>query len=58
MENLGIVLDDNKINSNSKEGLISKEKSKIKLAVIPINEEYVVANEVSDVLENMKSYEN
>lgn len=46
MENLGIILDDNKNNSNPKEGLISADNSKIKLAVIPTNEEYIVAQEL------------
>lgn len=52
MENLGIVLDDKKNISNPKEGLISSNDSKIKIAVIPTNEEYVVANEVKKFLEN------
>lgn len=52
MENLGILLD-KKINlENPKEGLISDEKSGIKIAVIPTNEEYIVANEVKNFLEN------
>jgi acetate kinase len=46
MKNLGIILDDNKNNSNPKEGLISADNSKIKLAVIPTNEEYIVAQEL------------
>lgn len=52
MENLGIVIDDHKNDSNPKEGLISNEQSKIKVAIIPTNEEYIVANEVKNFLEN------
>jgi acetate kinase len=51
MENLGIVLDDEKNRSNPGEGLISREGSRIAIAIIPTNEEYVVANEVKKFLE-------
>jgi acetate kinase len=50
MENLGIVLDEEKNNLNPKEGLISNDESKIKIAVIPTNEEYIVAMEVKNYL--------
>jgi len=50
MENLGIILDEEKNNSNPKEGLISSTNSKIKVAIIPTNEEYIVANEVKAYL--------
>ena len=52
MENLGIILDDVKNNSNPNEGLISSDDSKVKIAIIPANEEYIVANEVQNFLEN------
>jgi acetate kinase len=52
MENLGIVIDDELNNSNPKEGLISPQNSKIKIAVIPANEELVVAEEVKNFLNN------
>ena len=52
MENLGILLDDDKNRQNPAEGLISREGSPVKLAVIPTNEEYVVANEVRKFLEH------
>jgi acetate kinase len=54
MDNLGIIIDEDKNNSNPKEGLISQESSKIKIAIIPTNEEYIVANEVKNFLENKK----
>ncbi len=50
MENLGIVLDEDKNNANPKEGLISAENSDIRIAIIPTNEELVVAREVQNYL--------
>lgn len=52
MENLGIILDEERNNANPKEGLISSDDSKIKVAIIPTNEEYIVANEVTKYLSN------
>ena len=52
LENVGICLDKDLNASNPKEGLISTLDSKIKVAVIPTNEEYVVATEVAGFLEN------
>jgi acetate kinase len=52
MENLGVVLDDDRNNANPKEGLISQDTSRIKVAVIPTNEEQVVASEVKRYLEH------
>ncbi len=52
MDNLGILLDNKKNFSNPKEGLISADNSKVKVAVIPTNEEYIVAKEVVNFLEN------
>lgn len=46
LENLGIILDNSKNEENIEEGLISTEESKIKIALIPTNEEYIVAKEV------------
>jgi acetate kinase len=50
MENLGIILDNEKNNSNLHEGLISNVDSKVKIAVIPTNEEYIVALDVKNFL--------
>ncbi|MBN2103351.1 acetate/propionate family kinase [bacterium] len=47
MNHLGIVLDQDKNQSNPEEGLISADISKIKIAVIPTNEELIVAREVA-----------
>ena len=52
LENLGIVIDDELNNSNPKEGLISRQDSKVKVSVIPTNEELIVANEVKKYLES------
>lgn len=52
MENLGIVIDDRLNDSNPEEGLISHQNSKIKIAVIPTNEELIVADEVRNFLNN------
>jgi acetate kinase len=49
MENVGVVLDEGKNNSNPKEGLISS--GRVKIAVIPTNEEYIVAREVEKLLQ-------
>jgi acetate kinase len=51
MENLGIIIDDEKNNSNPTEGLISADNSPIKVAVIPTNEEFIVVQAVSNKLE-------
>jgi acetate kinase len=50
MENLGIILDNKKNEENPKEGLISAEHSETKIAVIPTNEELIVAREVQNYL--------
>ncbi len=50
MENLGIVLDEAKNRANPKEGLISRDGARIKLAIIPTNEEFIVAQEVKKFL--------
>ena len=51
MDNLGIIIDEDKNNSNPIEGLISHESSKIKVAIIPTNEEFIVAMEIKNLLE-------
>jgi acetate kinase len=52
MENLDIVIDDELNKLNPKEGLISHQTSKVKIAVIPTNEELIVAEEVKKYLES------
>jgi acetate kinase len=51
MENCGIVLDEALNAANPAEGLISSDSSRIKLAIIPTDEESVVVAEVQHFLE-------
>lgn len=56
MENLGIILDKEK-NDNFKRGeiqLISDKKSKIKVYVIPTDEELMMARETKEIVKNLK----
>lgn len=55
MENLGILLDDGRNRANPREGVISRDSSPVTVAIIPTNEEYVVANEVRAFLEHHHS---
>lgn len=55
MENLGVVIDDERNAANPREGLISRDSSAVKVAVIPTNEEFVVATEVKDFLERRQT---
>lgn len=50
MNRLGIVLDERLNNENPEEGLISSEASTVQAAVIPTNEELIVAREVAQKL--------
>lgn len=50
LNNLGIFLDEDKNLENPNEGLISTSDSKIKIAVIPTNEELIVAEEVENYI--------
>ena len=51
LDNIGIVLDEHKNKSNPKEGLISEINTLVKIAVIPTNEELIVAKEIQNYLE-------
>jgi acetate kinase len=56
LDQLGIVLDAGKNNSTkAQEAVISAAHSRVKVLVIPTNEELVVAREVKRFLENQKS---
>lgn len=50
MEALGIEIDDEKNNVRGKEQIISSDSSKIKVLVIPTNEELMIARETLEVL--------
>lgn len=51
MENLGIILDEEKNKSNPEEGIISTDDSKVKIAVIPTNEEFIVVKAVAEKIQ-------
>ncbi len=52
LEFLGIEIDDENNNVRGKEQLISKEDKKVKVYVIPTNEELMIAREALEILEN------
>jgi len=52
LEFLGIEIDDENNNIRGKEQLISKENKKVKVYVIPTNEELMIAREAVEILEN------
>lgn len=58
MENLGIEIDDSKNDvitaGSGKEGLISTDNSKVKVFVIPTNEELEIAKETLEVIDSAK----
>ncbi len=56
MENLGVVLDKEK-NKNFKRGqveLISAKNSKVKIYVVPTNEELMMARDTQEIVQNLK----
>ncbi len=56
MENLGVVLDKER-NKNFKRGevnLISADNSKVKIYVVPTNEELMMARDTKEIVENLK----
>jgi len=55
MDRLGIVLDDARNNANPREGLISADDSPVAIAVIPTNEEYIIAGEVRAFLDRREA---
>ena len=50
MENLGIIIDEKKNNVRGKIAEISSDKSKVKLYLIPTNEELVIARDTMELL--------
>ena len=47
MDNIGIMMDPGRNEANPAEGLISSDRSPVRIAVIPANEELIVAREVA-----------
>ncbi len=56
LEFLGIEFDKEKNHGvRSKEIIISKEKSKTKVVIIPTNEEFVIASDTMEIVQNLKT---
>ncbi|MCF6185682.1 MAG: acetate kinase [Bacteroidales bacterium] len=53
LEFAGIVLDEEKNNSRGKEKIISSEKSKTKIMIIPTNEELVIAQDTYKIVQTL-----
>ncbi len=53
LEFLGIKIDPEKNNSSSKETIISKDGSKVKVMVIPTNEEWMIAKDTMEIIEKL-----
>ncbi len=52
MEFMGIEIDEEKISSRGKEMVISKPESKVKVLIVPTDEELVIANDTYDITSN------
>jgi acetate kinase len=53
LEFLGIKIDPEKNNSSSKETIISEDGSKVKVMVIPTNEEWMIAKDTMEIIEKL-----
>ena len=53
LEFLGIKIDPEKNNSSSKEAIISEDDSKVKVMVIPTNEEWMIAKDTAEISANL-----
>jgi len=53
LEFLGIKIDPEKNNSSSKETIISEDGSKVKVMVIPTNEEWMIAKDTAEISVNL-----
>ena len=54
LEFLGLKIDDEKNNTRGKESVISTEDSKVKVLVVPTNEELVIARDTKKIIESLK----
>lgn len=54
MEGLGVELDDEKNNVRGKETIISKDSSKVKVMLIPTNEELTIAQDTVEIVGKLK----
>lgn len=53
LEFLGIKIDPEKNNSSSKETIISEDGSRVKVMVIPTNEEWMIARDTMEIIEKL-----
>ena len=53
LEFLGIKIDPEKNNTSSKGGIISEDNSKVKVMVIPTNEEWMIAKDTMEITEKL-----
>lgn len=54
LEFLGIKIDEEKNNSSEKEKIITTDDSKVKVLVIPTNEELVIALDTAEIVKNLR----
>ncbi|MCL4407522.1 MAG: acetate kinase [Thermotogae bacterium] len=57
LEFLGLKVDPNKNNIRGKEAIISTDDSKVKVLVVPTNEELVIARDTQKITQNIKNEE-
>jgi len=55
MEYMGIKIDEEKIATRGKEMVISKPESKVKVLIVPTDEELVIANDTYNITSNLKN---
>jgi acetate kinase len=54
LDGLGIELDEEKNNVRGEERIVSKDSSKVKILVIPTNEEMMIAQDTAEIVSNLK----
>ena len=54
LDGLGIELDEEKNNVMGEERIVSKDSSKVKILVIPTNEELMIAQDTAEIVSNLK----
>ncbi len=54
LDNLGIAMDDEKNNIRCEECIVSKDDSKVKIMVIPTNEELMIAQDTVEIISKIK----
>jgi acetate kinase len=54
LDGLGVELDEEKNNVRGEERIVSKDSSKVKILVIPTNEELMIAQDTAEIVSNLK----